>query len=153
LALGMSDTSQMRGRLQRRLFDDALDGGVRALACRSARAVSYRDKGRCKRLKPADATPEELLGFVGFGRRGLERNRDGVWVGDEVAKGQAASARLPAPASASQSFTVSFPAPEAIASLARGFKPAAWNHPCTSRSEKPRRRWAYSVRRNSRSCG
>ncbi len=54
------DAGEMRGRRQRRLVEDALDGGVRALARRAAGAVGHRDEIRRQRRQPLDRLPQRL---------------------------------------------------------------------------------------------
>src|SRR5579862_282740 len=150
----MADAGEMRGGLERRLVDDALDCGVGALARAAAGAVGDGDKGRLERLQAFDCLPQRLFRFVGLGRREFERDVKRARVGDEVFEAHAALAFLLLALSASQSFTVSSSfAPLVMASDATGVRPAAANQPCTSRSAKPRRRCAKSVRRNSSSCG
>src|SRR5689334_18782316 len=153
LAPGMARACEMRGWLEPGLLDDALDGRMRAFARGAACAIGDRDERRRQRLEPADGAPQRLFGFRRFRRREFEGDRDRPPVGDEFAEAHAASACAFAAASASQIFTVSLFLPAAIASLATGLRPAAWNQPCTSRSAKPSRRWAKSLRRNSKSCG
>ena len=51
----------MRGGLERGFFDDALDGGVGALARRTARAIGDRDESGLQRLQPLDRAPTALL--------------------------------------------------------------------------------------------
>src|SRR5512135_700201 len=149
----MSDAGQMGCRLEAGFVDDALDRGVGSLAGRAAGAIGDRDERRRQGLKPADRLPQIGLGLGRFRRLEFEGDFDSALVGDEIVEAHAASARDLASDWASQSFTVSLFLPAAIASLASGFNPAAANQPCTSRSENPSRRWAKSLRRNSRSCG
>src|SRR5258706_8718460 len=113
----MSDAGQMRRRLERRLLDNPFDRRVGAIARRSTRAVGDRNKGRRQRLEPSDAGPELLLGFVGLGRRELERDPYGRRIVDQIAQAHAASACDLAGERASQILTVSFPAPDAMVSL------------------------------------
>src|SRR5579883_1693095 len=145
----------MRRRLQACFLDNALDRGVGALAGRTARAIGDRDECRRQRLQPANAGPQIGFGFIRPGRREFERDRQGTGIGDQLFKAHAASFLLLALAVANHSLTVSFSLwlRGAMVSLPALLKPAAANQLSTSLSEKPRRRWAYSSRRNSSLCG
>ena len=70
------DAGEMRGRLEMRLLQDAGDGGVSALAGRTAGAVGHRDESRIERLEPADGAPQRLLHRLRSRREELERHVD-----------------------------------------------------------------------------
>ena len=82
------DAGEMRGRRQRGLREDALDGGMRTLAGRAAGAVGDRDEQRIERREPRDRLPQRALHLVGLRREELERNADAALVGrmDESAR-------------------------------------------------------------------
>ena len=70
------DAGEMRGRRQRGLGQDALDGRVGALARRAAGAIGHRDEIRPQRREPLDRLPQRLLHLLGLRRKELERDAD-----------------------------------------------------------------------------
>ena len=89
----------MRGRRERGLGQDALDGRVRALARRAAGAVGDRDEVGLQRRKPRDRLPQRLLHLLGLRREELEGDADAALVaGVEAAgagRGRRSSGDLP----------------------------------------------------------
>ena len=75
LAARGADAGQMRGRQQRGLAEDAGDGGMGALAGRSAGAIGHRDEIRRERRQPVDGLPQVLLHLLGLRREELEGDR------------------------------------------------------------------------------
>ena len=76
LGAGRGDASQVRRRRQHGLGEDALDGGVGALARRAAGAIGDGDEIRLERRQPADRLPQRLLHLRGFRRKEFERHAD-----------------------------------------------------------------------------
>ena len=68
LMAGSVNAGHVRGRRQRRLVEDALDGACRALARRTAGAVGDRYKCRRERLQATDRSPQRHLALLGFRR-------------------------------------------------------------------------------------
>jgi hypothetical protein len=69
-----ADAGQVRGRLQRGLVEDPLDGAVGALAGRAPGAVGHRDEGRVQRGQTGDRLPQALFHLLGLRRKELERH-------------------------------------------------------------------------------
>ena len=80
LLAGRGDAGEMRGRRQRGLGQDALDGRVGALARRAAGAVGHRDEIGLERRQPRDRLPQRLLHLLGLRREELERDADAALV-------------------------------------------------------------------------
>ena len=57
------------------LGQDAGDGGMGALAGRSAGAIGHRDEIRRERRQPVDGVPQVALHLFGLGRKELEGDR------------------------------------------------------------------------------
>ena len=74
LAARGTDAGQMRGRGQAGLGQDAGDGGMGALAGRSAGAIGHRDEVGRQRRQPVDGVPQAALHLLGFGRKELKGN-------------------------------------------------------------------------------
>src|SRR5882724_11447679 len=72
LAPRSADASQMRGRKKLGFSEDAGDGGVGALAGRTARAIGHRHEIRSERRQALDGVPEALLHLFGFRRKELK---------------------------------------------------------------------------------
>src|SRR5436190_16616904 len=75
LAAG-ADAGQVRGRLERGLFKDALDRAVGPLARGAAGAVGHRHEGWIERLEPVDRGPQGLFHRLGLRGEELEREAD-----------------------------------------------------------------------------
>src|SRR5215468_8340406 len=160
------DAGQMRGRRKRRLSDDALNGRVRALPGRSPGPVGDGDEGGRERRKPRYRLPQGPFHLLGFGWKELEgdahaapllREAAGARLGDGLHQ---ATSRRPASARrgswASHRDTAILPSePGSGARLlcTTPSSPACSIHCVTVSGGKPSRRWAYSSRRNSSSCG
>ena len=160
-----ADASEMRGRRQRGLGEDALHRRVRALARRAARAVRDRDEIRPQGAKPLDRVPQRALHLVGLRREELERDVDArmpTWrlartksptITQLLARTTRARGADRARATATrQSFRPSSGSGGSTRCSATS-RPAALIHCATVSGAKPRRRCACSSRRNSRSCG
>ena len=74
LAARGTHTSQMRGRGQAGLGQDAGDGGMGALAGRSAGAIGHRYEIGRERRQPVDGVPQAALHLLGLGRKELKGN-------------------------------------------------------------------------------
>ena len=75
------DASEMRGRHQLGLGENALHRRVRALARRAAGAIGDGDELRRQRLQPLDRFPQRLFHLLGGGRKEFERHRDAAVAG------------------------------------------------------------------------
>ncbi len=162
------DAGQMRRRRQRRLVQDALDGGMGALAGGAAGAIGHRDEIRAQRRKPRHRLPQRLLHLLRLGRKEFERDADAALaagVGDaagarvcrrssrHLARWREHDARIARRARATRRSCRRSPAPaaECDADHVEARRLPAIASP--SRGAKPSRRCACSSRRNSRSCG
>ena len=77
LAARSADAGQMRGRQQLGLGQDAGDGGMGALAGRSAGAIGHGDEIGRERRETLDRLPQAALHLLGLRREELERDRRG----------------------------------------------------------------------------
>src|SRR5262249_11982303 len=170
LLAGRGDAGEMSRRGERSLRQDALDGRVRALARGAARAVGDRDEIRLERRKAGDRVPQRLFHLLGLRREELEGDADaalpaiaealdeaaGARLGLHHATSRAGAASVMRGSRPSQSETAILPSEAGSgAKLGRSTAatPAAFIHCVTVSGAKPRRRWACSSRRNSRSWG
>src|SRR4029079_5135787 len=160
------NAGEMRRRLQLRLFQDAGDRGVGALAGGTTRAIGDGNIARPQRLEPPDGAPQRLLDGVRARVKERERHVD-VAVAEEAAlavrSGQHHAAnstevrfflsRETAGFKPTQSETVSFsgPTPPSGAGSHRPSTttPASFSQRLICSGAKPRRRWADCSRRNS----
>ena len=78
LAARGADAGQMRGRDQAGLVQDAGDGGMGALAGRTAGAIGHRDEIRRQRRQPVDGVPQALLHLLGLRREKLKGDRQAI---------------------------------------------------------------------------
>src|SRR6266849_6520042 len=77
LAARRADAGQMRGRQQLGFSQDAGNGGMGALAGRTAGAIGHGDEIGCERRKTLDRLPQAALHLLGLRREELERDRRG----------------------------------------------------------------------------
>jgi hypothetical protein len=75
LAARRADAGQMRGRQQAGFVEDAGDGGMGALAGRSAGAIGHRDEIGRQRRETLDGVPQAALHLLGLGREELKGDR------------------------------------------------------------------------------
>ena len=162
------DAGQMRGRRQRGLRQDALDGRVGALARRAAGAIGDRDEVRRQRRQPLDRLPQRSspsprpsAGRTRTRRRcgacrgmkRLARMSDVHHATSRVAGDRHQRAGVARQPQRHRDLAVGagLGRQSSCASPARG--PAAVIHCVTVSGAKPSRRWACCSRRNSSSCG
>src|SRR5262249_37870077 len=178
LGAGGGDAGEMRGRGERSLAKDALDGCVGALAGRTAGAVGHRHEIGFERREPGDGFPKGLFHLLGLRREELGGDADAALgagaheaagarlgihqatsrsgataAGAAAADGSAIARRVSRPSQSETAILPSEAGSGASVCCRTRSRPAAFSHWLTVSAANPRRRWACASRRNSRSWG